>query len=68
MRLVPIALWMDGSTTTPACTPRTRSPWRFEPQTVYEAESFGEPTGTFTIESPTQVNGSWVADGNWIPH
>ena len=68
MRLVPIALWMDGKYYDASLYAANPVPMAVEPQTVYEAESFGEPTGTFTIESPTQVNGSWVADGSWIPH
>ena len=68
MRLVPIALWMDGKYYDASLYAANPVPMAVEPQTVYEAVSFGEPTGTFTIESPTQVNGNWVADGSWIPH
>ncbi len=68
MRLVPIALWMDGKYYDASLYAANPVPMAVEPETVYEAESFGEPTGTFTIASPMQVNGSWVADGSWRPH
>jgi hypothetical protein len=68
MRLVPIALLMDGKYYDASLYAANPVPMAVEPQTVYEAQSFGEPTGTFTIASPMQVNGSWVADGSWRPH
>ena len=68
MRLVPIALWMDGRYYDASLYAANPVPMAVEPETVYEARSFGEPTGTFTIASPMQVNGSWVADGSWRPH
>ena len=68
MRLVPIALWMDGRYYDASLYGANPVPMAVQPETVYEAQSFGEPTGTFTIAEPKQVKGNWVADGSWIPH
>jgi hypothetical protein len=68
MRLVPIALLLDGKYYDASLYGANPVPMAVEPQTVYEAQSFGEPTGTFTIATPQQVNGNWVADGRWQPH
>jgi hypothetical protein len=68
MRLVPVALLMDGHYYDASLYGANPAPMAVEPQTVYEAQSFGEPTGTFTITVPKQVNGNWVADGTWSPH
>jgi hypothetical protein len=67
MRLVPIALWIEGKYYDASLYGANPEPMALEPQTVYEAQSFGEPTGTFTVTMPTQVNGNWVADGTWQP-
>ncbi len=68
MRLVPIALWIEGRYYDASLYGANPEPLAIEPETVYEALSLGEPTGTFTITTPQQVNGNWVADGNWRPH
>jgi hypothetical protein len=68
MRLVPITIWIDGHYYDASLYAANPAPMAVEPQTVYEAESFGEPTGTFTISMPRQVNGMWMADGTWRPH
>ncbi len=39
-----------------------------EPETVYEATDYGEVTGMFTVTTPEQVKGNWVAMGDWKPH
>ena len=67
MRLVPIALWIEGKYYDASEYGANPAPMALEPETVYEAQSFGEPTGTFTVTTPTQVNGNWVADGSWQP-
>ena len=67
MRLVPVALWIEGKYYDASLYGANPEPMALEPQTVYEAQSFGEPTGTFTVTMPTQVNGNWVADGTWNP-
>ncbi len=66
-RLVPIALWVEGKYYDASEYGANPAPMALEPETVYEAQSFGEATGTFTVTSPEQVNGNWVADGNWQP-
>ncbi len=66
-RLVPIALWVEGRYYDASEYGANPAPMALEPETVYEAQSFGEPTGTFTVTSPEHVNGNWVADGNWQP-
>ena len=67
MRLVPIALWIEGHYYDASEYGANPEPMAVEPETVYEAQSFGEPTGTFTVTMPKQVNGNWVADGTWQP-
>ena len=67
MRLIPVALWIEGKYYDASLYGANPEPMALEPQTVYEAQSFGEPTGTFTVTMPTQVNGNWVADGTWQP-
>ena len=67
MRLVPIALWIDGHYYDASLYGANPAPMALEPETVYEAQSLGEPTGIFTITMPKQVNGNWVADGTWRP-
>ena len=67
MRLVPIALWIDGKYYDASEYGANPEPMALEPETVYEAQSLGEPTGIFTITMPKQVNGNWVADGTWRP-
>jgi len=68
MQLVPIALWIEGRYYDASLYGASPLPMALEPQTVYEAQSLGEPTGTFTITAPKQVNGNWAADGTWQPH
>jgi hypothetical protein len=68
MRLVPIALWIEGKYYDASEYGANPAPMALEPETVYEAQSLGEPTGIFTITEPKQVNGNWVADGTWRPH
>ena len=67
MRLVPIALWIEGKYYDASQYGASPAPMALEPETVYEAQSLGEPTGTFTITEPKQINGNWAADGNWRP-
>jgi hypothetical protein len=67
MRLVPIALWIEGRYYDASQYGANPAPIALEPQTVYEAQSLGEPTGIFTITEPKQVNGNWAADGTWQP-
>jgi hypothetical protein len=67
MQLVPVALWIDGHYYDASLYSANPAPMAIEPQTVYEAQSFGEPTGTFTITAAKQVNGNWAADGTWRP-
>jgi hypothetical protein len=66
-RLVPIALWMDGKYYDASFYGANPAPMVLQPQTLYEAMSYGEPTGWFTVTTPKQVNGNWVADGKWKP-
>ena len=67
-RLVPVALWIDGKYYDASLYSSNPEPMAIEPETVYEATDYGEPTGLFTVTQPQQVNGNWVADGHWKPH
>ncbi len=67
-RLVPIAIWIDDRFYDASLYAANPEPLAVEPQTVYQATDYGEPTGLFTVVTPKEVNGSWVADGRWTPH
>jgi len=67
MRLVPIALWIEGRYYDASQYGANPAPMALEPETVYEAQSLGEPTGIFTITEPKQENGNWTAYGTWQP-
>jgi len=65
VRLVPIALWMDGKYYDASFYGANPEPMALQPETLYEALNNGEPTGWFTVTTPKQINGNWVADGKW---
>lgn len=67
-RLVPVALWIDGRYYDASLYGASPEPMALEPGTVYEAQDYGEPSGTFVVNTPRQLNGNWIADGNWKPH
>jgi hypothetical protein len=66
-RLVPVALWMDGRYYDASFYGANPAPMALQPETLYQAMSYGEPTGWFTVTTPEQVNGAWVAEGQWKP-
>jgi len=66
-RLVPIALWIDSRYYDASFYGANPEPIALAPETLYQAMSYGEPTGWFTVTTPKQVNGNWVADGQWKP-
>ncbi|HKD83477.1 MAG TPA: hypothetical protein VKB58_01925 [Terriglobales bacterium] len=67
-RLVPVALWIDDHFYDASLYGADPEPMALEPETVYEATNYGEPTGLFTVTSPEQVKGAWIATGQWKPH
>ncbi|MGA2905861.1 MAG: hypothetical protein ABSD98_18705, partial [Candidatus Korobacteraceae bacterium] len=66
-RLVPVALWIDDRFYDASLYAANPEPMALEPETVYEAYDYGEPTGLFTVTAPEQVKGSWVGTGHWKP-
>ena len=66
-RLVPVALWIDGKYYDASFYDANPTPMALQPETLYEALNYGEPTGWFTVTMPRQVNGNWIADGKWKP-
>ncbi len=68
VRLIPVALWLDGRYYDASLYAANPEPFALQPETVYQAEDYGEPTGLFTVTEPKEINGSWVADGQWKPH
>ncbi len=66
-RLVPIALWMDGRYYDASFYGANPAPMALQPETLYQGMNYGEPTGWFTVTTPEQVNGNWVAEGTWKP-
>ena len=67
-RLVPVALWIDDRFYDASLYGANPEPMALEPETVYEATNYGESTGLFTVTTPEQVKGNWVAAGQWKPH
>jgi hypothetical protein len=67
-RLVPVALWIDDRFYDASLYGANPAPMALEPETVYEATNYGESTGLFTVTTPEQVKGNWVAAGQWKPH
>src|ERR1035438_752764 len=66
-RLVPIALWIDGRFYDASLYGAHPEPMALEPETLYEALAYGEPAGWFTVTTPREVSGNWVAEGQWKP-
>ena len=66
-RLVPIALWINDRFYDASLYGAHPEPMALEPETMYQALSYGEPAGWFTVTTPRDVNGNWVADGQWKP-
>ena len=67
-QLVPVTLWIDGHFYDASLYAANPEPMALEPETVYEATNYGESTGLFTVTTPEQVKGSWIAMGDWKPH
>ena len=67
-RLVPIALWIDDRFYDASLYGANPEPMALEPETVYEATNYGESAGLFTVTTPEQVKGSWIATGQWKPY
>ncbi|MFI5117929.1 MAG: hypothetical protein ACHP8B_14660 [Terriglobales bacterium] len=66
-RLVPIALWIDGHFYDASLYGANPEPMALQPETLYQALTYGEPAGWFTVTTPRDVNGNWVAGGQWKP-
>jgi len=66
-RLVPIALWINDRFYDASLYGANPEPMALEPETLYQALAYGEPAGWFTVTTPRDVNGNWVADGQWKP-
>ncbi len=67
-RLVPVALWINGRFYDASLYGANPAPMAVEPETVYEATTYGEPVGLFTVTTPEEMKGSWIATGKWKPH
>jgi len=66
-RLVPVALWIDNRFYDASLYGANPQPMALEPDTVYEATNYGEPVGLFTVTTPEELKGSWIAQGKWSP-
>ncbi len=66
-RLVPIALWINDHFYDASLYGANPEPMALEPETLYQALAYGEPAGWFTVTTPQNVKGSWVAKGQWKP-
>ncbi len=66
-RLVPIALWIDGHFYDASLYGANPEPMALQSETLYQALTCGEPAGWFTVTTSRDVNGNWVAEGQWKP-
>jgi hypothetical protein len=66
-RLVPIALWINDRFYDASLYGANPAPMALEPETMYQALTHGEPAGWFTVTMPRDLNGNWVAEGQWKP-
>jgi len=66
-RLVPVALWIDDQFYDASLYGANPAPMAVQPETVYEATDYGEPVGLFTVTTPEQIKGNWIATGSWKP-
>ncbi len=64
-RLVPITILDDGKFYDASVYMASPVPMALDSGVVYEAERSGQSVGFFTVEGAKQVNGDWVALGNW---
>ena len=67
-RLVPVALWINDRFYDASLYGANPAPMAVQPETVYEATNNGESLGLFTVTTPEELKGSWIALGNWRPH
>ena len=67
VRLVPVALWIDGKYQDASLYMANPEPFALEPGTVYEGQNYGETAGTFVVNMPKQSNAGWIGDGRWTP-
>ena len=66
-RLVPVALWINDRFYDASLYGADPEPMALQPETVYEATNYGQPTGLFTVTAPEQVKGAWIGTGQWKP-
>ncbi len=66
-RLVPIALWINDRFYDASLYGADPEPMALQPETLYQALAYGEPAGWFTVTTPRDLNGNWVAEGQWKP-
>ncbi len=64
-RLVPITILDDGKFYDASVYLASPVPLAVGSGVVYEAERSGQSIGFFTVEGARQINGDWVALGNW---
>ena len=62
-RLVPIALWIDDRYYDASLYAANPEPMALEPETVYEATDYGEPTGLFTVDNARAGEGKLGREG-----
>jgi len=66
-RLVPVALWINDRFYDASLYGANPEPMAVQPETVYQATDYGEPVGLFTVTSPEELKGTWIASGQWNP-
>ncbi len=64
-RLVPVTILDDGKFYDASVYLASPVPMALDSGVVYEAERSGQSVGFFTVGGAKQVNGDWVALGNW---
>ena len=66
-RLIPLAILVDGRFWDASIYRADPRPLALDPGNVYEAERSGKPAGFFTVSEARQIQGGWVAFGEWQP-
>ena len=66
-RLVPVSVFYDGAYQDAGVYLSQPTPLALQTDTVYDLEKSGDPAGTFTLQSASRKNDSWLAAGNYKP-
>jgi hypothetical protein len=66
-RLVPVTFFYERHYYDATLYHATPVPFTLYSETVYEVQQFGNPLGTFTVQSATQNSAAWFGNGRFRP-